>query len=532
MALQGKKERNGGGNDGVLENPKRRKVGAIADAVPFCHADECINLRLVSTAGDLQDSEKAKPFPPEYSERYFGEDGKIYGYKGLKIDLFLHAVTFHAHVDIQYLSKTRVGAGGQSTNLDSKVKEIFGSGLVEDQDVFVENLSRYTDSFLQLIHEHGEVMASWRAGAAEKANAAEANPSPEPSGTLRQIVRLEFSDSRVREWYARMIPLVLLFIEGGQPIESDDPLWEIFVALEGEGPETVVTGFCTVYRFYHYPDSTRLRISQILVLPPYQGQGYGFRLVETINKRAVEHNCYDVTMEDPSERLQELRDCMDVQRLLNFTPCVSAIDSAVSRMRTVTDHRGVCEDIASKQLSNSTTVSTSLNGKSSWLKSNVTHKNEKNILSPPANLVEDVRKSLKISKMQLKRCWETLLFLQLQHSEEAVLDRFRELLVKQLHSEIFSKSEKDVGHGKQVFDTTNDYDNEKTFIMMHISHRRESQNGDSAPPSQQESDGSAEEKKLQALQDLLEEREAELQAVADKVSRHCKTLSTVTKQGD
>jgi hypothetical protein len=62
----------------------------------------------VSTAGDLQDSEKAKPFPPEYSERYFGEDGKIYGYKGLKIDLFLHAVTFHAHMDIQYLSKTHV----------------------------------------------------------------------------------------------------------------------------------------------------------------------------------------------------------------------------------------------------------------------------------------------------------------------------------------------------------------------------------------------------------------------------------------
>jgi hypothetical protein len=39
----------------------------------------------------------------------------------------------------------------------------------------------------QLIHEQGEVMASWRAGAAEKANAAEANPSPEPSGTLRQV---------------------------------------------------------------------------------------------------------------------------------------------------------------------------------------------------------------------------------------------------------------------------------------------------------------------------------------------------------
>jgi hypothetical protein len=30
MALQGKKERSGGGKDGVLESPKRRKVGAVA----------------------------------------------------------------------------------------------------------------------------------------------------------------------------------------------------------------------------------------------------------------------------------------------------------------------------------------------------------------------------------------------------------------------------------------------------------------------------------------------------------------------
>jgi hypothetical protein len=69
----------------VTADINKRAIGWDADVVPFCHADACINLRLVSTAGDLQDSEKAKPFPPEYSERYFGEDGKIYGYKGLKV---------------------------------------------------------------------------------------------------------------------------------------------------------------------------------------------------------------------------------------------------------------------------------------------------------------------------------------------------------------------------------------------------------------------------------------------------------------
>ena len=50
---------------------------------------------------------------------------------------------------------------------------------------------------------------------------------------------------------------------GGLPIENDDPSWEFYVSLEGEGSEVVVTGFCTVYRFYSYPDSTRLRVSQV-----------------------------------------------------------------------------------------------------------------------------------------------------------------------------------------------------------------------------------------------------------------------------
>ena len=31
-------------------------------------------------------------------------------------------------------------------------------------------------------------------------------------------------------------------------------------------------GFCTLYNYYAYPDKTRVRVSQILVLPPYQRQ--------------------------------------------------------------------------------------------------------------------------------------------------------------------------------------------------------------------------------------------------------------------
>jgi hypothetical protein len=49
---------------------------------------------------------------------------------------------------------------------------------------------------------------------------------------------------------------------GAQGIDYD-PLWEVYLALEGEGAEMKVAGFGNVYRFYHYPDSTRLRISQV-----------------------------------------------------------------------------------------------------------------------------------------------------------------------------------------------------------------------------------------------------------------------------
>jgi hypothetical protein len=39
----------------------------------------------VRTANDLHGDDDELSFPPEFSERFFGEDGRIYGYKGLKV---------------------------------------------------------------------------------------------------------------------------------------------------------------------------------------------------------------------------------------------------------------------------------------------------------------------------------------------------------------------------------------------------------------------------------------------------------------
>lgn len=55
-------------------------------------------------------------------------------------------------------------------------------------------------------------------------------------------------------------------------------------------------GFCTVYAFYAYPESTRMRVSQILVLPPYQRQGVGRLLLQAVYRLADQQQALDVTV--------------------------------------------------------------------------------------------------------------------------------------------------------------------------------------------------------------------------------------------
>ena len=45
-----------------------------------------------------------------------------------------------------------------------------------------------------------------------------------------------------------------------------------------------IAGYATVYEYYAYPDNTRPRISQMLVLPPFQRIGVGLQLLEKIYK--------------------------------------------------------------------------------------------------------------------------------------------------------------------------------------------------------------------------------------------------------
>lgn len=46
-------------------------------------------------------------------------------------------------------------------------------------------------------------------------------------------------------------------------------------------------GYSTVYLYYAYPEHIRPRISQMLVLPPFQKLGIGSKMIEVSNGGAV-----------------------------------------------------------------------------------------------------------------------------------------------------------------------------------------------------------------------------------------------------
>lgn len=129
-------------------------------------------------------------------------------------------------------------------------------------------------------------------------------------------------DTGLAELNSRLQPLLLFFIDGASIIDGHDPKWILHYL---HAPEGHVVAFCSAYPFLRFPDKVRLRISQFLVLPPFQRQGLGSLLYRRIVRTASQVDNDDsitaaaspnsrrggtveeITVEDPSEAFSDFR---------------------------------------------------------------------------------------------------------------------------------------------------------------------------------------------------------------------------------
>uniref|UniRef100_A0A0E0B1U4 histone acetyltransferase n=2 Tax=Oryza glumipatula TaxID=40148 RepID=A0A0E0B1U4_9ORYZ len=346
-------------------------------------ANECMKV-FIARNPDEAGSANSTSLQPFDLNHFFGEDGKIYGYKNLKINVWISAISFHAYADISF----------EETSDESQISSLFFR---------IAGLNCFPYRYSNVVTD----------------------------GNVIKHVELQGAAAFL---YCRLVPLILLLVEGSTPIDITEHGWEMLLVVKKSAQASsssnfLVLGFAAVHHFYHYPESTRLRISQILVLPPYQGEGHGLRLLETINSISESENIYDVTIEDPSDYLQYIRSSIDCLRLLTFDPIKPALCSMVSSLKE-----------------------TNLSKRTSSLK-----------MVPPSDLAVTVRQKLKINKKQFLRCWEILIYLNLDAEDRKTLDNFRACIYDCIKGEILGTSTGP--NGKRLVQMPSNFDEETCFAV-------------------------------------------------------------------
>lgn len=191
-------------------------------------------------------------------------------------------------------------------------------------------------------------------------------------GKQYEIWKSSMSDSVARQIWNNMKILVLLFIEGATTEGLDDEetfdrwslylLYDVTPLEDTEHSPYTLAGFSTTYRSWIFPTfeimramkqlpspppesigdkkytpprltqdpktfmfnekinhletPSRERISQFLILPPYQGQSLGSRLYNTVFQDLLSRPfIYEIPVEDPSEAFDAMRDYCDITYL-------------------------------------------------------------------------------------------------------------------------------------------------------------------------------------------------------------------------
>jgi histone acetyltransferase 1 len=162
--------------------------------------------------------------------------------------------------------------------------------------------------------------------------------------------------------------LVPFFIEGGTFVDLQDPAldrWTVFFLyqkkiVEASKSAYLFMGYSTIYRYFYYQPltttpseqrishpanldfslplpaptqptfSSRSRISQFVILPPFQGGGNGSRFYNAIFDYYLHDPLtIEITVEDPNEQFDDLRDLNDLT-LLRTLPEFNALHINIS----------------------------------------------------------------------------------------------------------------------------------------------------------------------------------------------------------
>jgi len=284
-----------------VESRLLRKAADFGLDAFICDANEVIDLKLVRESPDVDDDETT--FNPEMSHQVYGENETIFGYKDLKIKLYYSAARLTTYLGVSFSSRVNHD-GVEADDIRTPLLERIPAGYLENLDDFRSSLAK-EDTF----RPFGDQLSAF-------------DHRIDGDGEQRfEIFKVGSVESLANpesflNFHERLQTFLLWFVDAASFIEVDDPKWTFYflyekVIVNGK-PMHYIVGYATVYRYYAHPFKLRPRISQFLILQPWQRKGLGVKLLTAINEDLRrDPDVLDIVVEDPSEAFVLLRDYVD-----------------------------------------------------------------------------------------------------------------------------------------------------------------------------------------------------------------------------
>ncbi|EJD53024.1 histone acetyltransferase type B catalytic subunit [Auricularia subglabra TFB-10046 SS5] len=379
------------------------------------NANEALRLTLVRAKEDQNSLDAEASFHPTFTYPIYGEQETIYGYSALSIDLRFASGSLVNYLHVTHAAKLQ---GDTVDDVEGKLYSHIPPDYYRNEADFLQRVEQDATAFRPL----GTKIASYarRAESAKgKTRSTEAVSEDDDDAVVYEAYHATWNTPGFREYHRRMQIFILLYVEGGSFINEDEDKWEFVVLFErrrrkdaARTPVYHFVGYSSLYPFFFWPDKVRLRLSQFVILPPYQKQAHGSKLYQAIYNYVLQQpNIAELTVEDPAEAFEDLRDKNDLQMLLSNEQFMAEGSGKVAPPQAAPV---VAKEVASKGKGKATKVK---KGKRAG----------RGCLGPPADKqwVEQWRVKLKMADRQFNRLIEMLILRSLQPSDEKANRAYR-----------------------------------------------------------------------------------------------------------
>ncbi|OAF70109.1 Histone acetyltransferase type B catalytic subunit [Intoshia linei] len=262
----------------------------FSDALKTCKrtdANESVTFIPVSSDG----SDLRETFHPDMTHQIFGCNESIYGYESPAINILYSVETLDFYVKFNYSHKV--------DETDTKPDDVIS---ILNKELYLNQSYNYSiEDFRSNMASHQKFI---------------------PPGKLVNTYSLNdatFSvyygsteSNDISKYHYQAQRFILFFVDAASYINVNDTSWNVFYLFETTQDVHKFIGFITTYSFYKYPGTRRLRVSQAMILPPYQRRGHGSRLLKSIYQWAHQNSrIQDVSVEDASDQFQRIRDFVE-----------------------------------------------------------------------------------------------------------------------------------------------------------------------------------------------------------------------------